>query len=111
MLVKHLIYAGYNSKWKADLYARTPERKDEWEWAISHPERHMPGLPAHWRPDHAINVSANMHFLHQIWHTKECLGEVTLILDGAYGSYRRKADFIADTIQAARAGGFRGEVH
>ena len=113
MIVQHLRYAGYDSKWKADEYARTPERLTEWEHALNNPTRYMPGLPAERTPNDAINETANVYFLNKkpLKDNTSCLGEVTLVLDGAYGSYRRKADFIDSTIRDERARGFRGDVH
>ena len=113
MIVQHLRYAGYDSKWKADEYARTPERLTEWEHAMNNPTRYMPGLPAERTPNDAINATADVYFLNKrpLKDKPSCIGEVTLVLDGAYGSYRRKADFIDSTIRYERARGFRGDVH
>ena len=113
MIVQHMRYAGYDSKWKADECARTPERLTEWEHAMKNPTRYMPGLPAERTPNDAINATADVYFLNKRPRedNASCLGEVTLVLDGAYGSYRRKADFIESTIRYEVARGFRGDVH
>ena len=71
----------------------------------------MPGLPAERTPNDAINATADVYFLNKrpLEDNTSCLGEVTLVLDGAYGSYRRKASFIDSTIRHERAHGFLGD--
>ena len=98
---------------KADAYARRPERITEWEHAMKNPTRYMPGLPAERTPNDAINATADVYFLNKrpLTDKPSCVGEVALVLDGAYGSYRRKADFIERTIQYEVSRGFRGDVH
>ena len=82
MIVQHLRYAGYDSKWKADEYARTPERLTEWEHALNNPTRYMPGLPTDWIPQNATNATASVLFIDKIWFplANGCLAQVTLIL-------------------------------
>ena len=113
MIVQHMRYAGYDKTWKADQYARTPERLTEWEHALKNPTRYMPGLPSERTPNDAINATADVYFLNKrpLDDKTSCLGEVTLVLYGAYGSYRRKAAFMENTIRHELARGFLGNVH
>ena len=101
IVVQHLTFAGYNDSWVPDGLARTPSRQDDLAWAMSHPDSYMPWLPQSWRPNNAFHVVASVHFLRHIWHPKELLSEVNMILDGAYSAARAKADFIGTIIQDA----------
>ncbi len=102
LLVKHKNYAGYT--WTADFYARTPERPDEFAYALlpENRERYMPGLPTDWIPQNANpNATASVHFIDKIWFplAPECLAQVTLILQGALTAIARKLDFARKVVK------------
>ena len=111
LLVKHKNYAGYT--WTADFYARTPERPDEFAYALlpENRERYMPGLPTDWIPQnanpnatasvHFINATASVHFIDKIWFplAPSCLAQVTLILQGALTAIAHKLDFARKVVK------------
>ena len=98
ILVKHKNYVSY--MWTADWYARTPQRANHLAIALlpENKQACMPGLPTNCIPPNATNATACVLFLNKIWFPGGCLAAVTLILNGALGAFKRKHQFMANTV-------------